>query len=41
MPTPDDAKWALEVGFSFVSIANDLANMLGLCKAHLAQMKNS
>ncbi|RBP81202.1 2-dehydro-3-deoxyglucarate aldolase [Marinomonas rhizomae] len=41
MPTPDDAKWALEVGFSFVSIANDLANMLGQCKAHLAQMKNS
>ncbi len=40
MPSPEDAKWALEIGFSFVSMANDLANMLNQCKAHLAQMNN-
>lgn len=35
LPTPEDVHWAFDTGFSFVSIANDLANLLGTCRAHL------
>lgn len=34
MPTPESAQWALELGFSFVSIASDMANLMHVCKAH-------
>lgn len=40
MPSPDDAKWALELGFDFVSIANDLANLMNGCRTQLQSMKN-
>lgn len=33
VPSPENAQWALEVGFNFVSIANDLANLMNTCKA--------
>lgn len=39
MPSPDDAKWALEIGFDFVSIANDLANLMNGCRSQLHSMK--
>lgn len=40
MPTPEDAHWALETGFQFVSIANDLANLLGNCRQQLQAMQS-
>lgn len=33
VPTAENAQWALEAGFSFVSIANDMANLMNACKA--------
>ena len=39
MPSPQDAHWALETGFSFVSIANDLANVMDSCRAQLSELK--
>ncbi|MFB9887726.1 HpcH/HpaI aldolase family protein [Balneatrix alpica] len=38
MPSPSDAHWALSHGFSFVSIANDVANMLGQSRSQLQQL---
>lgn len=40
MPSPDDAKWALALGFNFVSIANDLANLMNGCRTQLQLMKS-
>lgn len=33
LPTAEAAHWALEAGFSFVSIASDLANLMNTCQA--------
>lgn len=41
MPTPNDAQWALSIGFDFVSITNDIANLLNSCRAQLNEVKNA
>ena len=39
MPSPGDAHWAFKAGFSFVSIANDLANLMNSCRTQIAALK--
>ncbi|MDH2433819.1 aldolase/citrate lyase family protein [Pokkaliibacter sp. MBI-7] len=39
VPAPADAVWAFGVGFSYVSIANDVASLLTKCREHLADAR--
>ena len=39
MPTPADAAWAVDIGIRFVSIANDIANLMNTCKSQISQFR--
>lgn len=39
MPTPEDGRWALEAGFSFVSVGTDLATLMSGCREQWRDMQ--